>query len=107
MTYVESPRGGVKGSNQNMNRSLARERLAWLEFPHSLLDETTTFKQEKSLVIGSQVCHGLGYWSTWAIIIIIIKFYIYIYIYLFMYYIFIYLYIYIFISYMLCCIFMS
>ena len=78
-----------------MNRRLARERLAWLEFPHSLLDETTTFKQEKSLVIGSQVCHGLGYWSTWAIIIIIIKFYIYIYLFIYVLHIYLLIYVYI------------
>ena len=31
---------------------LARECVGWLEYPHSVLDETTTYKQAKSLVIG-------------------------------------------------------
>ena len=51
--------------NSRVKPCLARERVGMLEFSHSALDETTTYKQEKSLVIGWQICH---YWSPWVII---------------------------------------
>ena len=44
---------------------LARECVAWLEFPHSVLDETTTFNLEKSVAICWRICY---YWSPWVII---------------------------------------
>ena len=43
---------------------LAWECVGWLEYPHSVLDETTIYKQTKTLVIGWQICH---YWSPWLI----------------------------------------
>ena len=60
---------------------LAKECLAWLEFPHSVLDDTTT------LLIGWQVWNGLGYSSPWVIIIIIIII-IYLGLYIFIYFIY-------------------
>ena len=47
--------GGANDSNLHMNNSetlLARECVGWIECPHSVLDETTTYKQAKSLMIG-------------------------------------------------------
>ena len=42
----------------------AKLRLGRLEFPQSVLDETTTFRQANSCVNGWQICH---YWSPWLI----------------------------------------